>query len=170
MTSIDPNPSPANTDPSRGLLGRLSAIDAAIRGGEHVVSHCRARLATPQPVGRSATPAEREALETDLLSALARNAERQAQRRALLAEMDATLRLAYEEIHGRGLVPAVIQFDGNGACGGCHLRVPPQRQVELRKRGALACPHCGRILFVAPGERAASPDAGRRSRPREREA
>jgi len=170
MKSIDQGPSSATAEPSLGLLGRLSDIDAAIRGGEHIVSHCRARLATPQPVGRPATTTEREALETDLLSALARNAERQAQRRALLAEMDATLRLAYEELHGRGLVPAIIQFDGNGACGGCHLRVPPQRQVELRRRGALACPHCGRILYVVAGERAASPGAGRRSRPLEREA
>lgn len=33
------------------------------------------------------------------------------------------------------------------ACGGCHNRIPPQRQLELRQNSViLRCEHCGRIL------------------------
>ncbi len=151
MSHSEPRPAPASPDAASAVLGRLSAVDAAIRGGEHLVAHCRSRLTTS--TGGALPPAEREALEGDLLAAMARNAERQAQRHALVAELEPTLRRVYDEIHRRGLHPAVVLFDGNGACPGCHLRVPPQRQVELRARGALTCPHCGRLLYVTVGAR-----------------
>jgi predicted nucleic acid-binding Zn-ribbon protein len=53
---------------------------------------------------------------------------------------------AYDRIRrakkGKAVVPV-----RRGACGGCHARVTPQKQLELRQNQKLfTCEHCGRIL------------------------
>lgn len=42
---------------------------------------------------------------------------------------------------------AVVTFE-RSACGGCYMWVPPQRQLEVRKRDAIyTCENCGRIFI-----------------------
>ncbi len=43
-----------------------------------------------------------------------------------------------------GIAVVAVKRD---ACGGCHNRIPPQRQLELRQNSViLRCEHCGRVL------------------------
>ena len=42
----------------------------------------------------------------------------------------------------------------DGACGGCYMRLPPQRIIEIkRSTKLLECDSCGRMLFWDPSER-----------------
>jgi len=46
-----------------------------------------------------------------------------------------------------GLAVVQVQRD---ACGGCHSKIPPQRQLDiLTFKKIIACEHCGRILIDA---------------------
>ena len=37
----------------------------------------------------------------------------------------------------------------NGTCGGCHMHVPPQDLIEIRRSASVrVCANCQRILYV----------------------
>ncbi len=65
-------------------------------------------------------------------------------------KIDDRLLLAYSRIrkaYRNGLAVVNVERD---SCGGCFAQVPPQLQMEIRKRKKIIlCEHCGRIL-VAP--------------------
>ncbi len=67
---------------------------------------------------------------------------------ARVRELDERLYRAYERIRRTYLNRrAVVTFERN-ACGGCMFLVPPQRQMEVRRREAIyPCENCGRILI-----------------------
>lgn len=48
-----------------------------------------------------------------------------------------------------GLAVVQVQRD---ACGGCHSKIPPQRQLDIKTfKKIIACEHCGRILIDTEG-------------------
>ncbi len=70
-------------------------------------------------------------------------------RNGVASEIDATLRSRYEAVLSRRGGQAVAQVVG-GSCTGCHMQIPPQAIIEIRRGGALrVCPSCQRILYVA---------------------
>ena len=65
------------------------------------------------------------------------------------AQVDATLRKKYDSLIERRQGLAVVEIDGGGCCAGCHVQIPPQTLMEIRRTGSLkVCPMCQRILFV----------------------
>lgn len=66
-------------------------------------------------------------------------------------KIDNHLQKAYDRLRGaskNGL--AVVPVD-RSSCGGCHHRIPPQRQIDIiQKKKIIACENCGRILV--PGD------------------
>ena len=82
------------------------------------------------------------------------SAETQIEEEALLKKADAAsehnearLLKVYNKLRGtyrNGL--AVVSIERN-SCSGCHNKIPPQLQSEIRQRKKLIiCEHCGRIL------------------------
>ncbi|NPA34424.1 MAG: hypothetical protein GXO48_05795 [Chlorobi bacterium] len=63
-------------------------------------------------------------------------------------KVDERLYRAYERIRNKYKNRrAVVTFE-RSACGGCYMWVPPQRQLEVRKRDAIyTCENCGRIFI-----------------------
>ena len=68
------------------------------------------------------------------------------------AAIDANLRKKYDFLMERRAGLAVAEVDGGGCCGGCHVQIPPQTLLEVRRSGAVrVCPMCQRLLYaVAP--------------------
>lgn len=76
------------------------------------------------------------------------DAERVARDEAAV-HVDAALRKKYDFLLERRAGLAVVEVDGTGCCSGCHVQIPPQTLIEIRRTGSLrVCPMCQRILFV----------------------
>jgi predicted nucleic acid-binding Zn-ribbon protein len=74
--------------------------------------------------------------------------QERAGRNGIAAEISATLRSRYETVLMRRGGQAVAEVIG-GVCSGCHMQIPPQAIIEIRKGGAVrVCPSCQRILYV----------------------
>ncbi len=62
-------------------------------------------------------------------------------------DLEENLLSQYTKIRGNvrnGLAVAPID---RGACGGCHFKIPPQKQVDIATRKKIVyCEHCGRII------------------------
>ncbi len=72
------------------------------------------------------------------------------ERDAHAAEVEAPLRKKYESLIERRAGLAVAEIDATGCCGGCHVQIPPQTLLEVRRSGAVrVCPMCQRILFAS---------------------
>jgi len=70
-----------------------------------------------------------------------------AQRTERAARVDPTLLKRYERIVAGMRHPVVAINDG--ACGGCHMNIPPQLVSEVKRAGRVhECPHCQRLLYV----------------------
>lgn len=70
-----------------------------------------------------------------------------AQRTERSGRVDATLLRRYERI-ASGMRRALVAIQG-GACGGCHMNIPPQLVSEVKRAGRVhECPHCHRLLYV----------------------
>lgn len=82
-------------------------------------------------------------------------AERAA-REVAAAAVEAGLRKKYDLLLQRRAGLAVVEVDGGGCCAGCHVQIPPQTLLEIRRTGALkVCPMCQRMLVIpAPPEEA----------------
>ena len=78
-------------------------------------------------------------------------AERKVRDEAAVA-IDANLRKKYDFLLERRAGLAVVEVDNTGCCGGCHVQIPPQTLLEVRRSGAVrVCPMCQRLLYaVAP--------------------
>jgi uncharacterized protein len=65
------------------------------------------------------------------------------------ASIDASLRKKYEFLLERRSGLAVVEVDETGCCSGCHVQIPPQTLLEVRRTQSLrVCPMCQRILFA----------------------
>src|SRR5205085_246756 len=72
------------------------------------------------------------------------------EREGAASSIDAPLRKKYEFLLEKRAGLAVAEIDGGGCCSGCHVQIPPQTLIEIRRTGSLkVCPMCQRILFVA---------------------
>lgn len=64
------------------------------------------------------------------------------------SQIEERLTKAYTRIRNNvknGIAVAIID---RGACGGCHNKIPPQRQLDIANRKKIiVCEHCGRILI-----------------------
>jgi uncharacterized protein len=70
------------------------------------------------------------------------------------AQVEPPLRKKYDSLIERRQGLAVVEIDGTGCCAGCHVQIPPQTLIEIRRTGSLrVCPMCQRILFVPLAER-----------------
>jgi len=69
------------------------------------------------------------------------------QREHFLEGLELDLRRRYLRIHkGHGYTALVALVDG--ACGGCGQRLPPQRAIDIQRRGEiLVCQGCGRLIL-----------------------
>ena len=72
----------------------------------------------------------------------------QKQSEKIIAQIEERLTKAYLRIRNNvknGIAVAAID---RGACGGCHNKIPPQRQLDIANRKKIiVCEHCGRILI-----------------------
>lgn len=74
-------------------------------------------------------------------------AKLKAERPALRAEINPAWLSRYERILQNKGDFALVAVR-NGACGGCHMSIPPQVVHDARRGDKLAtCPYCGRILY-----------------------
>ena len=70
------------------------------------------------------------------------------------ARVEAAMRKKYDFLLERRAGLAVVEVDTTGCCSGCHVQIPPQTLIEIRRTGSLrVCPMCQRILFVPVAER-----------------
>jgi predicted nucleic acid-binding Zn-ribbon protein len=78
-------------------------------------------------------------------------------RDAAAVGIDANLKKKYDFLLGRRAGLAVVEIDSTGCCGGCHVQIPPQTLLEVRRSGAIrVCQMCQRLLYaVAPPPEAA---------------
>lgn len=75
----------------------------------------------------------------------------EANRNELAAAVEEGLRARYERLVRSKGHNVVVGVD-HGACGGCHMRVPPQLLVHARAaQDIVTCPNCGRILYYTRG-------------------
>jgi uncharacterized protein len=124
-------------------MARVEELEAAIE----VAKGERTELESEDH--RHVTEAEQriDALRSEL------GAEREA-RDAAAAQVEGGMRKKYESLLERRQGVAVVEIDGTGCCAGCHVQIPPQTLIEVRRTGALrVCPMCQRILFVPLAER-----------------
>ena len=74
-----------------------------------------------------------------------------ADRAQLAAAVDDSTRSRYERIFKSKGENVVVGVD-HSACGGCHMKLPPQVVTNCRAQGELVtCPNCGRILYFDRG-------------------
>jgi hypothetical protein len=85
-------------------------------------------------------------------------AKLEADRGALVAAVDTKVLPRYEGLRRNKGDRVVVGID-HAACGGCHMKLPPQVLVTCQGEAELAmCPNCGRILYytrdmsLAPAE------------------
>ena len=73
----------------------------------------------------------------------------QSGRAELAAAVDDTARARYERLLKSKGENAVVGVD-HGACGGCHMKLPPQLLVTCRaQKEIVSCSNCGRILYYS---------------------
>ena len=73
----------------------------------------------------------------------------QSGRAELAAAVDETARARYERLLKSKGDNAVVGVD-HGACGGCHMKLPPQLLVTCRaQKEIVSCSNCGRILYYS---------------------
>ncbi len=107
---------------------KIAKLESDVRGKREISGGERQRLQQ-----------QREAADQEIATLTARRDD-------VLARMEPQVRRKYERLRqARGevvIVPIV-----NGACGGCHFRLPPQVVNQVRQGEAmLFCESCGRML------------------------
>ena len=72
-----------------------------------------------------------------------------AERKAATAGVSAGLLRKYDTVLERRNGVAVVTVADGKTCGGCHMQVPPQALIEIRRSASVqVCPNCQRILYV----------------------
>jgi len=120
-------------------LEKLSALERMERETE---------LRDPVQAGKLAElERERAGLERELEECRADRQRMAEQRQRFLEGMEPELRRRYERIHkahGHTALAALHE----GACGGCGAQLPPQKAIDVRRRGEiLVCQGCGRLIL-----------------------
>jgi len=65
----------------------------------------------------------------------------------IISQIDERLAKAYSRIRNNVRNGLAIASIDRGACGGCHHKIPPQRQLDIATRKKIIfCEHCGRII------------------------
>ena len=78
-------------------------------------------------------------------------AELTGSRAQLASAVDDSTRNRYERIFKSKGENVVVGVD-HSACGGCHMKLPPQIVTNCRAQGEIVtCPNCGRILYFDRG-------------------
>lgn len=112
------------------LLERLDVLVATLRDAEKAITKVEAELREAQ----AALAARDAPLRVELAAAVVR-------RDAAAKEMPVDYRVPYAELRRRKRPALVNVVEGN--CAVCHMRVPPQRLVEVQMgRGVHTCPGC----------------------------
>jgi predicted nucleic acid-binding Zn-ribbon protein len=71
------------------------------------------------------------------------------ERSAATAGVSAGLLRKYDTVLQRRNGVAVVTVADGRTCGGCHMQVPPQALIEIRRSASVqVCPNCQRILYV----------------------
>ena len=71
------------------------------------------------------------------------------ERVAVTAGVNAGLLRKYDTVLQRRNGVAVVTVEDGRTCGGCHMQVPPQALIEIRRSASVqVCPNCQRILYV----------------------
>ncbi|HET9063209.1 MAG TPA: C4-type zinc ribbon domain-containing protein [Candidatus Binatia bacterium] len=71
------------------------------------------------------------------------------ERVAVTAHVNAGLLRKYDTVLQRRNGVAVVTVEDGRTCGGCHMQVPPQALIEIRRSASVqVCPNCQRILYV----------------------
>lgn len=119
-------------------LELLDAIEAA-QGAVRAAERAGADAATAERDARQALAARDAAIRSELAVALGA-------RELAWKELPAELRTPYTELRRRKRTVLVNVVEG--ACSVCHMRVPPQRVVEVQMKRALhTCVGCGGYLL-----------------------
>ena len=72
-----------------------------------------------------------------------------AERGAVTGILSAGLLRKYDTVLQRRNGVAVVTVADGRTCGGCHMQVPPQALIEIRRSASVqVCPNCQRILYV----------------------
>ena len=120
------------------LIGKVEEFEATIESARKD----RAELESADHRHVSEAAERIEALRQEL-------AEERAARDGMAAQVEDGLRKKYELILSRRFGLAVVEVDAAGCCVGCHVQIPPQTLIEVRKTGAVrVCPMCQRLLFI----------------------
>lgn len=149
-------------DEYRALLKEMAAADERVRRQEEailqILEEQETARRTLETVAGELRQKEQEAVteagryESDLSTARADQQGLLADRAALITKLPAGVRSRYERLwssKGDTAIVPVLQ----GACGGCHYRLPPQVVNEVRGgHRLLLCEGCGRILVWPTGQ------------------
>jgi uncharacterized protein len=118
------------------LMEQLEPLQAAVRDR-------KAELAEQEKV----VAEELAALDERLVRIDAEIEALQRRRPELTAAVDAQWLSRYERILNNKGDVAIVPIE-NGACGGCHMKLPPQVVHDARKGSRLvSCSFCGRIVY-----------------------
>jgi hypothetical protein len=75
-------------------------------------------------------------------------AEKLAERKAVLAEVDREWSEAYEQLRDSGKRTALAEITEERMCSGCRMSVPPQTVLEVRRARQIIRCSCGRLLYT----------------------
>lgn len=91
---------------------------------------------------------EKNVINTRLNEINSRLSQLTAEREKITPNVDKQLLARYERVLQNRDGLAIVQVEG-GACGGCHLNLPPQVVSEAKlKDDVVVCGSCSRILYV----------------------
>lgn len=72
----------------------------------------------------------------------------QTKRDEMAKDIDEDWLSRYERIFRNKGDYALVPIENNSACGGCHMRLPPQTIQDVKKAtGMVSCSYCGRLLY-----------------------
>jgi len=126
------------------ILDLMEQAEALQQEEKQGVAHIR-KLEEETAARLAELQSKRKALETEQAAAGAR-------RQGLAERLAPEVISRYENLRARRQGMAVVPVEKN-SCGGCHMALPPQLQVEVRRGGGLVCcPTCQRILYLTSNE------------------
>ena len=128
---------------------RLKEYSAGVKAKKLQLEEAE-NLSVERAADLAAKKAELEGIEAETAPLVAEYA---AQGERVKEKIDERLLAAYDRIRRNvrnGLAVVTVKRD---ACGGCFIRIPPQRQVDIRQgKKIIICEYCGRILVADPDE------------------
>lgn len=141
----------------RAMEGEIAGVEKTIRQIEDRMLEMMETIEAAQNVVRerdSALKIEEQSVkrEIDAIDQRARDVQAELdkarQARAALTEgLDRERLQHYDLIMTKKRSKALVPVE-HGACGGCHMKLPPYQVHEARKQtGIVACEYCGRMLY-----------------------